>query len=75
MNFHFPGEKLVTISLDETTNRNDVLNIISVFGSSAGIDTSVATFDHESDLENIPASLTRTSHFYYILFQYLPQRN
>ena len=40
-----------------------MLNIISVFASSAGIDTSVATFDHESDLENIPASLTRTSEF------------
>ncbi|MEP6947855.1 MAG: aminomethyl-transferring glycine dehydrogenase [Ginsengibacter sp.] len=63
MNFHFSSEKLVTISLDETTSRNDVLNIISVFTSSEGIDTSVATFDHESDLYNIPASLTRTSEF------------
>jgi glycine dehydrogenase len=63
MNFHFPSEKLVTISLDETTTGIDVLNIISVFASSEGIDTSVATFDHESDLYNIPASLTRTSEF------------
>ena len=39
------------------------LILSSVFASSAGIDTSVATFDHESDLENIPASLTRTSEF------------
>jgi len=63
MNFYFPSQNLVTISLDETTSRNDVLNIISVFASSEGIDTSVATFDHESDLENIPGALTRTSGF------------
>lgn len=63
MNFHCSSEKLVTISLDETTNRDDVLNIVSVFASSAGIDTSVAIFDHESDLENIPASLRRSSEF------------
>ena len=63
MNFYFPSENLVTISLDETTTRNDVLNIISVFTSLAGIDTTVATFDNESLLDNIPASLTRTSEF------------
>jgi glycine dehydrogenase len=62
MNFYFPSEKLVTISLDETTTRNDVLNIISIFASSSGNDTSVATFDHESFL-NIPHALTRTSAF------------
>ncbi|MEO8763384.1 MAG: aminomethyl-transferring glycine dehydrogenase [Ginsengibacter sp.] len=63
MNFHFPSDELVTISLDETTSRNDVLDIINVFSSSSGIDTSVATFDHENDLENIPALLTRNSTF------------
>jgi len=62
MNFHYPSENLVTISLDETTNRNDVLNILNVFASSTGIDTSVATFDHEGFLD-VPASLTRTSEF------------
>jgi glycine dehydrogenase len=62
MNFHFPSENLISISLDETTTRNDVLNILSVFASSAGIDTSVATFDHEGFLD-VPASLTRTSEF------------
>ncbi len=63
MNFHYPGEDLVTISLDETATRNDVLDIINVFTSSTGSDTSFATFDNESALDNIPGSLTRTSEF------------
>jgi glycine dehydrogenase len=63
MNFHYPSENLITISLDETTTRNDVLDIINVFTSASGLDTSVATFDNESTLENIPGSLTRTSEF------------
>jgi glycine dehydrogenase len=62
MNFHFPGNHLVTISLDETTSRNDVLNIIGVFVSATGADTSVATFDHDSFPE-IPLALSRTSPF------------
>jgi glycine dehydrogenase len=63
MNFHYQAENLVTISLDETTTRNDILDIINVFTSSIGNDTSFATFDNESALDNIPASLTRTSGF------------
>ena len=63
MNFHYPVEGLVTISLDETTTRNDVLDIINVFTSSIGNDTTLATFDNESALDNIPTSLTRTSEF------------
>ena len=63
VNFHYPADKLVSISLDETTTRNDVLDIINVFTSSIGRDTSMATFDYESSLDNIPTSLTRTSEF------------
>ncbi len=63
MNFHYPAEDRVTISLDETTTKNDVIDIINVFTSASGIDTSVATFDNEGSLENIPTSLTRTSEF------------
>jgi len=63
VNFHYPADKLVSISLDETTTRNDVLDIINVFTSSIDSDTSIATFDYESSLDNIPTSLTRTSEF------------
>lgn len=63
LNFHYSSGNLVTISLDETTTKNDVLNIISVFASTLGQDTSLATFDNEAMLENIPGSLTRVSEF------------
>ena len=63
MNFHFPSENLITISLDETTTQSDVLNILSVFNSAKDIDTTAITFDNETDLENIPASLQRNSAF------------
>jgi len=63
MNFHFPSENLITISLDETTTKSDVLNILSVFNSAKDIDTTAITFDSETNLENIPVSLQRTSDF------------
>lgn len=63
MNFHFSSDDLVTISLDETTTKNDVLDILSVFDSARDIDTSAVTFDNEADLNNIPDSLLRTSDF------------
>ncbi len=63
MNFHYPAGDSVTISLDETTTKNDILGIINVFNSSAGIDTSIAGFDNEAELENIPALLVRTTQF------------
>ncbi len=63
MNFYFPSGNLVTISLDETTTKSDVLRILSVFNTAKDVDTSSITFDNETNLENIPASLLRTSSF------------
>ncbi|MEP7252174.1 MAG: aminomethyl-transferring glycine dehydrogenase [Ginsengibacter sp.] len=63
VNFFYADKNSVTISLDETTTRNDVLNIVHVFNATAGSDTSTATFDNEATLENIPPGLTRTSEF------------
>jgi glycine dehydrogenase len=63
MNFHFSSGDFVTISLDETTTKNDILDILSVFNSAKDIDTSAITFDNEAGLENIPESLQRTSEF------------
>ncbi|HET7115911.1 MAG TPA: aminomethyl-transferring glycine dehydrogenase [Hanamia sp.] len=63
MNFYFPSEKLVTISLDETTTKNDVLDILSVFNAAKDIDTSTINFDDEMVLKNIPDSLQRASSF------------
>ncbi len=63
MNFYFPSENMVTVSLDETTTQFDVLNILSVFNAAKGLDTSAITFDEEMSLENIPEPLRRTSPF------------
>ncbi|MEO6134343.1 MAG: aminomethyl-transferring glycine dehydrogenase, partial [Ginsengibacter sp.] len=63
MNFHFPSEKIVTISLDETTTKSDVLNILIVFNSANEIDSASITFDDEIDLSNIPVSLQRESSY------------
>ncbi len=63
LNFYYVDGTTLTISLNETTTQLDVLNIASIFGAAKGTDTAVATFDKETNLENIPSSLTRTSSY------------
>jgi glycine dehydrogenase len=63
INFNYFDKEYIGISLDETNSQNDILNIIHVFASSQGNDTATANFDADSLLENIPASLTRTSEY------------
>lgn len=63
MNFHFPSDDLVSISLDETTGKKDILDILHVFNSLKNVDTSAITFDNEVSLKNIPDLLQRTSDF------------
>ncbi len=53
----------VGISLDETTSRNDVLNILHVIAESEGIADAGVTFDYDISLDNIPSALTRTSSY------------
>jgi glycine dehydrogenase len=62
INFYY-YKNAVGISIDETTSQRDVLNILHVFAALSGSDTSVANFDAESILNNIPSALTRTSDF------------
>ncbi|MEP6615431.1 MAG: aminomethyl-transferring glycine dehydrogenase [Ginsengibacter sp.] len=63
INFNYPDTNLIRISIDETTTQLDVLNIAGIFAAVKGTDTATATFDHESILDHIPFSLTRTSPF------------
>ncbi len=63
INFSYPEAGHIIISLDETTTREDVLDIVSVFAASKGVDQSGVTFDEDRILENIPAGLKRTSSF------------
>ncbi len=62
LNFLYTADTL-TISLDETTTQEDVMNIIGVFAGAKNIDIYSAGFNMEGNLENIPSSLTRTSSF------------
>ncbi len=62
MNFLY-GQGTITISLDETTTREDVMNILGIFAAAKDIDVHGASFDHEGSLDNIPSTLTRTSSF------------
>ena len=63
MNFHFSSDDLVTVSLDETTTKSDVVEIVRVFNSAKDIETSAISFDDDADLKNVPESLQRTSGF------------
>ncbi|HEY4108881.1 aminomethyl-transferring glycine dehydrogenase, partial [Puia sp.] len=63
MNFRYSGSPSIGITLDETTTQDDVLQIISIFSEAAGSGVATATFDVDSNLDNIPSSVTRTSEF------------
>lgn len=63
MNFFYPNESSIGISLDETTTREDVMDILGVFAQAKDIDTYNAGFNMESSLDNIPSYLTRTSQY------------
>ncbi len=61
INFRYPADHAVSISLDETTTPSDVLEILGVFaGDGATVSLSM---DEDIILEHIPTSLTRTSEF------------
>lgn len=63
INFYYTAKGDISISLDETTTQQDVLNILEVFASVNGKDVVSATFESEGNLDNIPTPLTRTSEF------------
>jgi glycine dehydrogenase len=63
INFYYPADSLVTISIDETTTKTDVLHVMEVFSIAKNIEGVAISFDHESENENIPSSLVRTSSF------------
>jgi len=61
MNFCYHPDNKISISLDETTTVNDVLDIMSVF---TNIDSpATISIDEDLALTHIPTSVTRTSEF------------
>ncbi|MFT4023762.1 MAG: aminomethyl-transferring glycine dehydrogenase [Flavihumibacter sp.] len=63
INFRYNGNGTVSISIDETTTQQDLLDIISVFATAASHASAGIQFDHTAALSNIPSALTRTSEF------------
>ena len=61
INFHYPSENLVSISINETTTTNDIFEIISIFSSS--IDSNIENFSNFESLNRIPKKYARTSTF------------
>jgi glycine dehydrogenase len=62
LNFHY-SDGNISISLDETTSQEDVMDILSVFGHTSGTDLISAIFDLDETLVNIPSGVTRVSEF------------
>jgi len=63
INFHYFNQQYIGISLDETTTQRDVLDILTVFAETEGLDQVTATFDLDDHPDNIPSFATRTSEF------------
>lgn len=61
INFFYPDEETVLISLNETTNIEDLNNIIAVFAQLAAKD--ISTVEELSTEEKIPAELKRKTDF------------
>lgn len=60
INLHYPSDKLVSISLDETSTLSDIANIINIFANTPD----AISFDFQQDNnENLPVALCRTSEF------------
>jgi glycine dehydrogenase len=63
MNFHYVNETTITISIDESTTQSDVVMMAEIFRPIKGGDSEKIIIESTNGLENIPASLTRTSTF------------
>ena len=59
INFYYPDNKTVSISINETTNSNDLKIILSVFSEAL----SIGEIEKKSDKEYIPKENLRTSNF------------
>ncbi len=63
INFYYFENNYIGITVDETTGRQEVLDILHVFADSIGLNNASVGFNYDSSLDNIPTSLTRTSDY------------
>ncbi len=62
-NFRYFDDEHIGISIDETTTREDILAIVSIFDQAEGRNTTGITFDDAYAGEHLPAGLRRTSSY------------
>ena len=63
INFNYFENNYIGITVDETTGQREVLDILHVFADSIGLSDASLSFNYDSNLDNIPTTLTRTSDF------------
>ena len=63
INFNYFEDNFIGITVDETTGQREVLDILHVFADSMGLNEASLSFNYDSNLDNIPTALTRTSDF------------
>ncbi|MGI8633789.1 MAG: aminomethyl-transferring glycine dehydrogenase, partial [Segetibacter sp.] len=63
INLHYFEDGFVGVSVDETTGRCDVLDILHLFAELKGEADAGVMFEYDAHLSNIPTALTRTSTF------------
>lgn len=63
MNFHYFEDGFVGISIDETTAQCDLLDVLHLFAETLGMGDAGVMFEYDTNLDNIPTALTRTSSF------------
>jgi len=63
INFYYFEDGFVGISIDETTAQCDLLDILHLFAESLGMGDAGVMFEYDTNLDNIPSALTRTSSF------------
>ena len=61
VNFHYPSDSIVSISINETTTTNDIFEIISIFAESKN--TKLENFSNFESLNRIPKNYLRKSDF------------
>ncbi|MBL7736171.1 MAG: aminomethyl-transferring glycine dehydrogenase [Chitinophagaceae bacterium] len=60
---YYDDNRHIGISIDETVSPNDILDIVAALEEASDRSTVSLTFDAEAPLNNIPASLKRSSNF------------
>lgn len=63
INFKYYADGCIGISLDETTSRTDILDIMYVFAHSLGKSEVALSFNNDDTIFNVPSELTRKSTF------------